>query len=68
MIASHEGLYPTGETEAWVLFDLRDAGSVELIHRERARWQGQSDIEALDEDRFVLVIGPGAGGARELAA
>jgi hypothetical protein len=49
-----------------VLFDLREPEAVEQLHRGRAIWQGDSDIEALDEDHFILVIRPGA--ARRLAA
>jgi hypothetical protein len=52
--------YPEVETEVRILFDLRIPGSAELIHRQRALWQERSDIEALDEDHFILVIRPGA--------
>jgi hypothetical protein len=48
-----------------VLFDLRSPNAVEELHRGRAIWQEDSDIEALDEDHFVLVVRPGA--ARRLA-
>jgi len=48
------------------LFDLRESEVVEGLHRGRAIWQADSDIEALDEDHFVLVVRPGA--ARRLAA
>ena len=56
MIAPHEEVYPTERIETWVLFDLRDAGAVEELHHARAVWQGQSDIEALDEDHFALIV------------
>jgi hypothetical protein len=49
-----------------VLFDLRIPSAVERLHRERAAWQEQSDIEALDEDHFILIVRP--GGAQRLAA
>lgn len=42
-----------------VLFDLRDPSAVEELHRQRAVWQGDSDIEALDGDHFLLVVRPG---------
>jgi len=42
-----------------VLFDLRSPNAVEELHRQRAVWQGDSDIEALDGDHFVLVVRPG---------
>jgi hypothetical protein len=40
---------------------------VERLHRERTAWQADADIEALDENHFVLVVRPG-GAARRLAA
>jgi hypothetical protein len=36
------------------------------MHSERAAWQERSDIEALDEDHFVLILRPG-GRARPAA-
>jgi hypothetical protein len=59
------GFYATRETEVIVLFDLRIPGVAERLHRERAAWQEQSTVEALDEQHFVLIIRP--GGARRLA-
>jgi hypothetical protein len=47
-----------------VLFDLRLPGTPERLHRERAAWQEHSDIEALDQDHFALIVQP--GGARRL--
>jgi hypothetical protein len=61
-----EALYPGAPDCVIVLFDLRDSEAVEKLHRERAAWQEQSEIEALDGDHFVLVVRP--GGAQELAA
>ena len=58
-------LYLTGRTEILTLFDLRIPGVVERLHRERAAWQERSDIEALDQNHFVLIVQP--GGARRLA-
>jgi len=49
-----------------VLFDLRDPEAVELLHRERATWQEFSDIQALSEDCFALILR--LGGAQRLAA
>jgi hypothetical protein len=48
-----------------VLFNLRLPGVADRLHRERAAWQGQSDIEALDENHFALIVK--AGGARKLS-
>ena len=50
-----------------IIFDVRCAKAVERLHRERTAWQADADIEALDEDHFVLVVRPG-GAARRLAA
>jgi len=47
-----------------VLSDLSDPAAVRRLHHERAGWQRDSDIEALDRDHFVLTIY--AGGARRL--
>jgi hypothetical protein len=48
-----------------ILFDLRLPGTVGRLHRERAAWQAQSDLEALDENHFVLLVRP--GGVQRLA-
>ena len=66
MTAPQSEFYPRERIETWVLLDLRDAGAVEELHHARAVWQGQSDIEALDEDHFVLVVR--TGGVRRLVA
>jgi len=50
----------------WILFDLRVPRVAERLHRERAAWQEQSEIETLDKDHFVLIIH--AGGVRRLAS
>jgi hypothetical protein len=49
------------------LFDLRVSEAVEKLHHLRAVWQQDSDIEALDEDHFALMLRPGAA-ARGMAA
>jgi hypothetical protein len=60
MVAPRCEFYPEVETEVRILFDLRIPGSAERIHHQRALWQERSDIEALDEDHFILVIRPDA--------
>jgi hypothetical protein len=65
MDAPMYGSYPIEETVVVVLFDLRIPGVAEWLHRERAAWQEQSTVEALDEQHFVPIIRP--GGARRLA-
>jgi hypothetical protein len=58
MVAPDCEFYPKDETEVRMLFDLRIAGSVDLIHRERTVWQEQSDIRALNMEHVILVIRP----------
>jgi hypothetical protein len=59
-------LYPSDPECIITLFDLRDSEAVEQLHRERAAWQECSDIEALTEDCFALILRP--GGAQRMAA
>ena len=59
-------VYPTNKTETLVLFDLRIPGIAERLHRERAVWQGRSEIEAIDNNHFMLIVRPGV--IRRLAA
>jgi hypothetical protein len=42
-----------------MLFDLRQPGAAEALHKQRAVWAQYSDIEALDGDCFALVVRPG---------
>jgi hypothetical protein len=66
-MAGSEPLYPTANSQCIaILFDVSDPDEAEALHHARAVWQGASDIEALDEDRFILIVRP--GGARRLAA
>ena len=51
-------LYPTGRTEIWVLFDVRDARACKALHDHRAAFQEDADIEAVDHNHFVLVVHP----------
>ena len=57
-------LCPRSSQYIIVLFDLRLPGTVDRLDRERAAWQAQCDIGALDENHFVLLVRP--GGARRL--
>jgi hypothetical protein len=43
-----------------ILFDLRDQGACEQIHRLRAVWQADSDLEALGPDYMIVFLFPGA--------
>jgi hypothetical protein len=53
--APHQA-YHSSERFHLSIFDVRIPGAAERLHRERARWQERSDIEALDEAHFVLVV------------
>jgi hypothetical protein len=57
--------YPDPESLV-VVFDLREPDGPSELHNQRAIWAEYSDIEALDEHHFVLLIRP--GGALEAAA
>jgi hypothetical protein len=43
-----------------LLFDLRYPGAPEEVHRLRAVWQADSDLEALGPDHMVVFLFPGA--------
>jgi hypothetical protein len=66
MLTPPHKLYPNSEPYELVSFDLRDLNACRSLHGHQAAWQEHSDIEALDEDHFVLIIRPGAG-AQEAA-
>jgi hypothetical protein len=60
-------MHKTGKTQSYdatrhvmVMFDLRIPGATKRLHRERAVWQEFADIEAMDENHFILIIWPGA--------
>ena len=59
-----EVVYPTGSTEIWILFDLRDGSAVKSLHLQRGALQEFGDLEFIDEDRFLLIVRP--GGARRV--
>jgi hypothetical protein len=67
MIRPQPEVYPSNSGCIVVLFDLQDSEAVKELHRLRAVWQEASDIEALDEDHFTLLLWPGAA-TRRLAA
>jgi len=60
-----QALYPDRRSYELAIYDIRIPGAAERLHRERAAWQAQSDIEALDQNHFVLIVQP--GDARRLA-
>jgi hypothetical protein len=66
MVTPLEPAYPNSEPYEVVLLDDCIPGIAERLHRERATWQEDADIEALDQDHFVLMVRPGR--ARRLPA
>jgi hypothetical protein len=66
MTLAPEPLYPTGRTEIWVLFDLREESATMSLHLQRGSLRELGDLEFIDEDHAVLVARP--GGARRLEA
>jgi hypothetical protein len=66
MTLAPEPLYPTGRTNIWVVFDLRDRIAVESLHHFRGTLQEFGDLEFIDQDHAVLIARP--GGAQRLEA
>ncbi len=58
--------YPDNDEYTLAIFDLRYPGVSERLHSERAAWGDHGDLEAVDEDHFVLIMRP--GGSRVAAA
>jgi len=53
-------LYPRTPECIVLLFDLRDPEACEQVHRLRAVWQEDSDLEALGPEHMILFLFPGA--------
>ncbi len=64
MSSAPRGLYPDDPEYSLTIFDVRIPGIAERLHREQAGWGDDADIEALDQDHYVLVVK--SGGARRL--
>ena len=60
-----QALHPDRRSYELAIYDTRIPGAAEQLHRERAAWQEYSNIEAIDQDHFVLIVRP--GGAQRLA-
>jgi hypothetical protein len=63
---ARDPLYPSHPECLVVIFDLRILEACEQIHRLRATWQENSDLEALGPDHMIVYLFPGA--VRRLAA
>ena len=51
--------YHEGKSETLLIFDVRIPGAAARLHTERATWPECSDIDALDQHRYILVVRPG---------
>ena len=56
MLLTPSGVYSNKGIHSLTIYNLRIPQSAKQLHRERAIWQERSEIEALDEDHFILVI------------
>ena len=65
MIAPNQS-YHEGKIKTFVVFNVRIPGAAERLQSERAAWGECEDIEALDQNHYVLIVRP--GGAQRLAA
>jgi hypothetical protein len=61
-----KSVYPSNPACIIVLFDLHYPGAYEQMHRLRAVWQADSDLETLDPDHMIIFLFPGAD--RRIAA
>ena len=59
-------LYPSSLTCILVIFDTSDRAAARAFHGQRAFWQANADVEALDKDHVALIVKPG-GATRGLA-
>lgn len=58
-VIAPKGLYPHEPEYSLTIFDVRIPGIAERLHRERAGWADEADIEALDRDHYALIVKPG---------
>lgn len=59
MDTPREKSYRSAEASTLAVFDVRVPGIAERLHRERAAWAEYADIEALDQNHYVLIVRPG---------
>lgn len=59
-------VYPKPTESILILYDVRLPRAADRFHEERAAWRERGDVEALDQNHYVLIIRP--GGAREMVA
>ncbi len=48
-----------GPPQGAIMQDLREHGAAEDLHKARAVWGAASEVEAVDENRFVLLVWSG---------
>ncbi len=58
--------YHRSPPKTLAIFDVRLPRVSDRLHRERAAWGEDADLEAVDQDHYVLIVR--AGGAQRLAA
>jgi hypothetical protein len=64
-------IVPDSKEITVAIFDVRIPGTAARLHRERAAWAENGDIEALDQNHYILIVQPGGalgvpGGAASL--
>ena len=57
----HE-VYPKSGAYILVISDLRVPGTAKRLLHELEAWRGHANLEAVDDDRFALIICPGLAG------
>ncbi len=66
LVTAPRPLYASDSECIALLFDLRCPEACEQVHRLRAAWQADSDLEALSPDHMVVYLFPGTD--RRIAA
>ena len=56
--APHRNI-PDSEESTVASFDVRIPGTAAKLHRERVAWAEHGDIEAIDQNHYVLLFRPG---------
>jgi hypothetical protein len=55
LIAPRRSIQDSGPN-AFVIFDVRIPAAAELLHEKHAEHQESSEIEALDENHYALIV------------
>jgi hypothetical protein len=57
--------YQSKEQCTLVVFDDQIPGFAERFHQERMAWAQHADIEAQEQERYVLIVRPGGAARRQ---